>query len=237
MAWMWCDPCCNSSTARTHDDDSPGAAVDVLPESRRSDETAQGKGTLGQPGTFSVNLEWDAQALGSLGLKLDSADDVRLMVLGVEKGMAARYNEKKPQTPIQVYDRILSVNGVQGAASDLERHIEAFCRDANAETLKLRMARPAHTVVDVSGKMGLELHYKDSSLGAVVAALEDEGSIAGWNLGHPEARICSGDHLLAVNGHAQRGLEVKQRFQNRKLPPTERYTVTFLRFADAELTM
>lgn len=234
MAWIWCDPCCNSSPARTQDDDASGTAVDVLSESRRSNETAQGKGTLGQPGTFSVNLEWDAQALG---LILDSADDVRLMVLGVEKGMAARYNAKNPQTPIQVYDRILSVNGVQGVASDLERHIEAFCRDANAETLKLRMARPAHTVVDVSGKMGLELHYKDSSLGAVVAALEDEGSIAGWNLGHPEARICSGDHLLAVNGQSQRGLEVKQRFQNRKLQANERYTVTFLRFADAELTM
>ena len=231
MAWIWCDPCCNSSTAGTYDEDASGKAVDVLSETRPSNETAQDKGTTRRPGTFSVNLEWDAQ----VGLKLDSADDVRLMVLGVEKGMAARYNEKNPQTPIQVYDRILSVNGIHGAASDLERHIEAFCRDAKAETLKLRIARPVHTVVEVSGKMGLELHYKDSSLGAVVAALEDVGSIAGWNLGHPEARIRSGDHLIAVNGHAQRGFQVKQRFQNRRSPATERYTVTFLRFADAEL--
>eukprot|EP00931_Biecheleriopsis_adriatica_P073214 TRINITY_DN47543_c0_g1_i1.p1 TRINITY_DN47543_c0_g1~~TRINITY_DN47543_c0_g1_i1.p1 ORF type:complete len:253 (+),score=38.08 TRINITY_DN47543_c0_g1_i1:41-760(+) len=174
--------------------------------SKQAETHLESIGRAGAENGKQFEIAWDDYDPRRLGLELDLTDNSRGPTISrVVPGMAKAWNDQNPAEALKVHDRISALNGRRGTASDLfHRIMEPH------STLRLTIHRPELFNVQAikSTELGVSLHYKNISVGAVVNKITDGGLFAKWNSDHPERTISVGDRIIAVHGQAMKGKDL-----------------------------
>jgi len=204
------------------DDEKPTGIVDVAPDAVVQalasdqpvlpDEAAVLLGVArrvaSQPAAIvDVALPLNSSEPLMMGISFESPDGQALLITDVSDGAASR---KDAQSVLKQHDRVLSVEGHHGDAEALQSLIAQRVAAKGAATLKMKVVRPQKFLVHISdtGKLGMELKYKDLSTGAIISEIDDDGLVAKWNSHHPEAGVAAGDFIVAVNDVSLPGPEL-----------------------------
>mmetsp|Transcript_18556 Transcript_18556/g.34812 ORF Transcript_18556/g.34812 Transcript_18556/m.34812 type:complete len:246 (+) Transcript_18556:30-767(+) len=146
-----------------------------------------------------------------LGLTFESADDHTVSIVAINDGAVQRYNQQCPETALQCWDQLLSVDGQHGDAEVLQSLIRGPLESKQRKSLTLTVIRPRRieVVLTRDGRLGVELKFKETCTGALISEIEDDGLLAKWNAHHPEATVLPGDHMLALNGVSLLGPDLR----------------------------
>jgi len=150
---------------------------------------------------YEVCFEKDGQGSGSVGVRLDLNDGVRLQVVKIlEEGLVAKYNKVATEDrKIRVCDFVTEVNGVVG---DAKAMVSKFVEELGETILSLWIVPAVELVVTLSnqGSLGVTLFHDTESISMLITDI-DEGPISEHNLSAgPEEEIRVLDRIVAVNG-------------------------------------
>ncbi|OLP95872.1 tRNA/tmRNA (uracil-C(5))-methyltransferase [Symbiodinium microadriaticum] len=204
------------------DDEKPTGIVDVAPDAvvqaLASDQPVVlpdeavllglARRVASQPAAIiDVALPLNSSEPLMMGISFESPDGQALLISDVSDGTT---NRKDSQSVLKQHDRVLSVEGHHGDAEALQSLIAQRVASKGAATLKMKVVRPRKLLVYISdtGKLGMELKYKDFCTGAIISEIEDDGIVAKWNSHHPEVSVAAGDYIVSVNDISLPGPEL-----------------------------
>eukprot|EP00435_Cladocopium_sp_Y103_P021707 s2505_g5.t1 len=148
-------------------------------------------------GDFEVLIE--ARPNVEFGIELDLIDDRGPTITQIfNDGVFKEHNMRTPGREVKPFDRIKSVNGMTGNATELHDMLFSM-----KDTFTLQMTRPRerNVVIDKTGQpLGVQLDFKDNSLALVVTELPAEGVVAKWNAEHPDDALRVGDRIVKIGG-------------------------------------
>lgn len=129
-----------------------------------------------------------------MGLHLDSMDGFSAFVDDILPGAVRVWNcFHPPHMNLQVYDRIVEVNGVRGEPSRL-------LDEMKASTLwVLTIQRPTLIRVVVRASLGLDLKYSPKGRTFLISEVND-GTVKEWNQGPQEFKVQRNDRIVGISG-------------------------------------
>eukprot|EP00434_Breviolum_minutum_P029849 symbB.v1.2.026391.t1/scaffold2559.1/size125745/10 len=199
---MFC--CCSG-------EDGTLAEVDAKPA---VDEVGQASTEMMVELPFVGDLEVRLQARpgGDLGIELDLIDSKGPVITGISEALTIL----KADRDVKVFDRIKSVNGKTGTATELYDMLRS--KDQEIWTLQLTRPKERHVTVPKYGKpLGAQMDFKDDSLGIVVTEVQSGGVLSQWNAEHPTESIDVGDRIVKLSGEELQGMKLIQKIKEEKV--------------------
>lgn len=175
-------------------------------------------------GDFEVLIEVRPNV--KFGIELDLIDERGPTITQIfNDGVFNEHNMRTPGREVKPFDRIKSVNGMTGNATELHDMLFSM-----KETFTLQMIRPRETrvVIDKTGQqLGVQLDFKDNSPALVVTELPEGGVVAKWNAEHPYDAVRVGDRIVKIdNDESLQGFALIE-----KLKEAEVVDLTILRYS------
>eukprot|EP00927_Polykrikos_kofoidii_P043378 TRINITY_DN37453_c0_g1_i1.p1 TRINITY_DN37453_c0_g1~~TRINITY_DN37453_c0_g1_i1.p1 ORF type:complete len:267 (-),score=64.80 TRINITY_DN37453_c0_g1_i1:60-860(-) len=174
----------------------PGECEDMQQEATKPAEAEQ---AVPEGGTFSLPLA----KLGPIpmGIEVDCIDHVSAVISKIGSGLVQEWNEAHPARRVEVYDRIINIDGTGGGINDM---IELMHKDTFTKRLfYVKKARFVNVEVNKgTGSIGLALNFTPSvgGIGLLIAEVKD-GPILDWNnQNHGERSVKVNDRIIEVNG-------------------------------------
>jgi len=164
-----------------------------------SDEPSPEKKASGTPlksgSEFRVQIERSANEL--IGLDIDLIDGVSAVVVDVKEGAVFKWNERHPDSKIQVNDRIVEVNGVRNDANAI---VSKLKRDT---VWNLLLQRPSEMRVTINRanapSLGMDLRYAPNGTSLMITAV-GEGPMQDWNVANKSVTVQKYDRIIELNG-------------------------------------
>eukprot|EP00931_Biecheleriopsis_adriatica_P073556 TRINITY_DN47819_c0_g1_i1.p1 TRINITY_DN47819_c0_g1~~TRINITY_DN47819_c0_g1_i1.p1 ORF type:complete len:229 (+),score=45.36 TRINITY_DN47819_c0_g1_i1:129-815(+) len=195
--------CCSSADDEPQITVNPSASWEAAPKPADSAPSVVQKVAPAEPPRQPSPYTWDASFTRKdvtsgdwLGLVLDLSDDTTCLVKEVDGGLAADYNAAKPSNPIQMFDRIVKVNGTTGSAKWIAAELGS---QQSSFTLTLMRPQERNIHLESSTDLGVMVKYKKGSMGFWAHAIE-AGKMQVWNQEHPDQQLKVFDRVVAING-------------------------------------
>ncbi|CAE7668609.1 unnamed protein product [Symbiodinium necroappetens] len=140
-----------------------------------------------ESGYFSVTLR-------KLDLSLDTSDEDFLIIKEITPAVS-KWNKSLPEHPIQVFDRLIEVNGTRARDA-----LEKAMHSSSEATLRFQRPQQRTVVLKQPGKLGVLANYVPArSLKPWIDTIA-RGAVDDWNKASPQQAIQEHDRIVCVNG-------------------------------------
>ncbi|CAE7723631.1 nhp2l1 [Symbiodinium sp. CCMP2456] len=140
-----------------------------------------------ESGYFSVTLR-------KLDLSLDTSDEDFLIIKEITPAVS-KWNKSLPEHPIQVFDRLIEVNGTRARDA-----VEKAMHSSSEATLRFQRPQQRTVVLKQPGKLGVLANYVPArSLKPWIDTIA-RGAVDDWNKASPQQAIQEHDRIVCVNG-------------------------------------
>lgn len=166
-----------------------------------------------------INLKVNCTPESKLGITMDMCDE-KLCIVSVLKseGVVPTWNMSCPKgQDIQVFHRLISVNGQKGKTKEMVKMVLSAM--SNAGFLNLEFTIPSPFVANISRtngfwSLGLE-SYMAKRQYLAIKTMQDQGALPAWNTtANAHEQINNMSRIIAVDGQALSGDEIMERMAN-----------------------
>lgn len=176
--------------------------------------------------------EFTALMSGKLGLSLEMADGVNLVVAALEEGAVQKYNAEAAQRPgkqVVAGCAVVEVNGIRGDANELAYVIQRAGQRGSCNRLVFRRPTEFCATIDKrsSSRLGLVIDVPcEVGVSYLLVQAVEEGAVMEHNAQNAAEEVKSYDRIVAVNGCHGRPTELLVRMKSAEI-----CTMTIQRFS------